>query len=70
MNFRHPLVNKSWVTYEINKNGTVAMILHVELNKIIQPGTKIEAELADAIVEFMKKHDGIDRTEVLPRNRQ
>jgi hypothetical protein len=69
MVFEHPAVNRSWVTYEIGKDRSMATILHVEPNKPIPLGGKVESELADAIVEFMRRQgDEIDRAEVLPPN--
>jgi hypothetical protein len=67
MVFEHPSVNKSWVTYEIGKDRSMAAILHVEPNKPIQGGT-VESELTDAIIEFIRSRGDIDRAEVLPRN--
>ena len=66
MVFEHPSVNKSWVTYEIGKDRSMAAILHVEPNKPIQGGT-VESELTDAIIEFIRSRGDIDRAEVLPR---
>jgi hypothetical protein len=51
MVFEHPSVNRSWVTYEIGKDRSMATILHAEPK---QEGT-VESELADAIVQFMRK---------------
>jgi hypothetical protein len=67
MVFEHPSVNRSWVTYEIGKDRSIAAILHVEPNKPIQ-GDRVEGELTDAIVEFIRSRGDIDRAEVLPRN--
>ena len=67
MVFEHPSVNRSWVTYEIGKDRSIAAILHVEPNKPIQGGT-VESELTDAIVQFIRSRGDIDRAEVLPRN--
>ena len=69
MVFEHPSVNRSWVTYEIGKDRSMTTILHVEPSKPIPLGGKVESELADAIVEFMRGYGGdIDRAEVLPPN--
>ena len=67
MVFEHPSVNRSWVTYEIGKDRSMAAILHVEPNKPIQGGT-VESELTDAIVQFIRSRGDIDRAEILPRN--
>ena len=67
MVFEHPSVNRSWVTYEIGKDRSMAAILHVEPNKPVQGGT-VESELTDAIIEFIRSRGDIDRAEVLPRN--
>ena len=67
MVFEHPSVNRSWVTYEIGKDRSIAAILHVEPNKPIQED-RVESELTDAIVEFIRSRGDIDRAEVLPRN--
>src|SRR5262245_50508314 len=67
MVFEHPSVNRSWVTYEIGKDRSIAAILHVEPNKPVQ-GDRVESELTDAIVEFIRSRGDIDRAEVLPRN--
>jgi hypothetical protein len=64
MVFEHPSVNRSWVTYEIGKDRSMATILHVEPK---QEGT-VESELADAIVQFMRNRGDIDRAEVSPPN--
>jgi hypothetical protein len=64
MVFEHPSVNRSWVTYEIGKDRSMATILHVEPK---QKGT-VESELADAIVQFMRNRGDIDRAEVSPPN--
>jgi len=66
MVFEHALVNKSWLSYEIGKDRSIATILHVEPNKPIPSESAIESEFADAIVRFMKRHGDIDRAEVLP----
>jgi hypothetical protein len=64
MVFEHPSVNRSWVTYEIGKDRSMATILHVEPK---QEGT-VESELADAIVRFMRNRGDIDRADVSPPN--
>lgn len=64
MVFEHPSVNRSWVTYEIGKDRSMATILHVEPK---QEGT-VESELANAIVQFMRNRGDIDRAEVSPPN--
>jgi hypothetical protein len=64
MVFEHPSVNRSWVTYKIGKDRSMATILHVEPK---QKGTA-ESELADAIVQFMRNRGDIDRAEVSPPN--
>jgi hypothetical protein len=67
MVFEHALVNRSWLSYEIGKDRSMAAILHVEPNRPIQGGT-VESQLTDAIVEFIRSRGDIDRAEVLPRN--
>jgi hypothetical protein len=64
MVFEHPSVNRSWVTYEIGKDRSMATILHVEPKR---EGT-VESELADAIVQFMRNRGDMDRAEVSPPN--
>jgi hypothetical protein len=64
MVFEHPSVNRSWVTYEIGKDRSMATILHVEPKQ----GDTVESELADAIVQFMRSRGDIDRAEVSPPN--
>jgi hypothetical protein len=68
MIFEHPSVSRSWVTYEIGKDRSMTTILHVEPIKPIPLGSKIESDLADAIVQFMKNSGDIERAEVSPRN--
>jgi hypothetical protein len=67
MVFEHALVNRSWLSYEIGKDRSMAAILHVEPNRPIQGGT-VESELTDAIVDFIRSRGDIDRAEVLSRN--
>ena len=38
MVFEHALVNRSWLSYEIGKDRSMAAILHVEPNRPIQGG--------------------------------
>jgi hypothetical protein len=68
MVFEHPLVNRSWVTYEIGKDRSMTTILHVEPSKPIPLEGAIESELADALVQFMRNRGDIDRAEVSPPN--
>ena len=69
MVFEHALVNRSWLSYEIGKDRSMAAILHVEPNRPIHGGTvESESELTDAIVEFIRSRGDIDRAEVLSRN--
>jgi len=39
MVFEHALVNRSWLSYEIGKDRSMAAILHVEPTRPIQGGT-------------------------------
>jgi len=64
MIFEHPSVNRSWVTYEIGKDRSMATILHVEPKQ----GGTVESGLADAIVHFMRSRGDIDHADVSPPN--
>jgi hypothetical protein len=62
----HPLINRSWLTYQIDKHGDVRTILHVETKGEIGPKTLAESELAKVVREYMEKHTDIDRADVEP----
>lgn len=62
----NPLVKKSWVSHEVQRDGTIKTILHVVPTTASPPGSPLETALAEIIVEFMKTHNNIDRTDVHP----
>jgi hypothetical protein len=65
MEFEHPGVNSSWRTWQIDRNGGMTTILNVELAKEV---TREDLEaITTAIVEYMKEHDDIDLTDVVPK---
>jgi hypothetical protein len=63
--FTHRLVKHSWVSHEIQKDGAVKTILHVLPAVPSVPGSPLETALAEAIVEYMRQHDEIDRADVV-----
>lgn len=60
-----PLVKNSWVSHEVQRDGTIKTILHV-VPITASPSGPLETALAEIIVEFMKTHSNIDRTDVHP----
>ena len=68
MPFQHPDVNRSWITYELDRQGIITTVLHVEPTNPVQVASDIETALANAISEYIRVHDDIDRAEIVPRN--
>jgi len=64
MALEHPLVNRAWLTYQMDRNGNVRTILHVEPNHHIETGTLAESELGNVIREYLEKHSDIERADI------
>ncbi|MFY7759682.1 hypothetical protein [Aquidulcibacter sp.] len=62
--FTHDLVEKTWISHEIEKDGTFKTILHVKPKNPASPGSDPETKLTNAIVEYLKANDHIDRADV------
>lgn len=66
MIFTHRLVRRSWLSDEIARDGTITTVLHVVPTNAAPAGSRVEAELADAIIEFMQTRNDIDRAVMEP----
>jgi len=58
--FSHPKAARVWLIHEIARDGIVTTVLHVEH----RAGSTVPDGLADAIIEYMRGHNDIDRAEV------
>lgn len=68
MSLKHPFVNRSWITYELARDGIITTILHVEPTMQVSAASDLEGALVEAASEYMRQHDHIDRVQFEPRN--
>jgi hypothetical protein len=68
MTLKNALVNRSWVTYEVARDGHITTVLHVEPVAEI-PSDGPDEALLDAVRDYMRRHTNIDRADIRSRVR-